>query len=822
MLSAHFLVDTRLQLECNEFFETDMLLLLTTAIRPLPRIENDCSVTHRTLSSILQMACILTVVLYTVVLQGEPLPGSSVRGRIVDETGAGVAGARITAGVADRASATTGTSGNGDFVLSLPPGQYRLKIAADGFVDVTRDVNIEAGAGSPVVIQLQIRPVTESVTVTDSAGYQAVATSSATRTPTPIINIPQSLSIITGDLVKDQMMMSIGDVVRYVPGVMASQGENNRDQIVIRGNSSSADFFVNGLRDDVQYYRDLYNVERVEVLKGPNAMTFGRGGGGGVINRVTKQAGFADLREIDIQAGSFGTRRVATDWDRAFSSRAAVRLNAIYENSDTFRDFVGVERYGVNPTATFNPAPETRVSIGYEYFHDRRTADRGIPSFDGKPAGVPISMFFGNPDDSRVRAGVHLGSATVEHQFGRVNLRNATLVGDYDRGYQNYVPRGVNADQTLVSMSAYNNATRRRNFFNQTDLSLTASTGGVHHTLLFGGEIGRQNTDNFRNTGYFNDTSTLIDVPYGNPSISTPTTFRQSATDADNHIWTNVAATYFQDQIEISRFVQILAGVRVDRFDLAFHNNRTNSSLGRIDHLVSPRAGLVLKPAAQVSVYGSYSVSWLPSSGDQFSSLTDVTQQVKPEKFTNYEVGVKWDVRRFLSITTAVYRLDRTNTRATDPNNPSQIVQTGSQRSNGFEAGVNGAVTKKWQVSGGYAYQDAFISNPTMSAALGAQVAQVPHHTFSLWNHYRVLPRLSAGLGVLNRSDMFAAIDNTVVLPGYVRADAAVFYSITERIRCQANVQNIFNKRYYLNADGNNNISPGSPRAIQIGLIASF
>ena len=174
----------------------------------------------------------------------ERLSRVSIEGRVVDITSAGVAGARVTA-ESDRGACANSTSGvTGDFVLSLAPGSYRLKVTANGFVDTTRNLVATGGPTIPVVTQLQISPRAESVTVTDSASYQLVATSSATKIPTPVINIPQSVSIVTGDLVRDQMMMSIGDVVRYVPGVTAIQGENNRDQVVIRGNSSSADFFL--------------------------------------------------------------------------------------------------------------------------------------------------------------------------------------------------------------------------------------------------------------------------------------------------------------------------------------------------------------------------------------------------------------------------------------------------------------------------------------------------------------------------------------------------------------------------------------------------
>jgi catecholate siderophore receptor len=396
------------------------------------------------------------------------------------------------------------------------------------------------------------------------------------------------------------------------------------------------------------------------------------------------------------------------------------------------------------------------------------------------------------------------------------------LFGNYDRGYQNYVPGNVSPDKSRVALTSYNNATQRRNVFNQTDVTFDASTFRVKHNLLVGTEIGRQLTDNFRNTGFFNNTSTSISIPLDQPTIFTPVTFRQSSTDANNHLKTNLAAAYTQDQIEINRHLQFVTGVRFDYFDLNFHNHRTGEILRRIDRLVSPRAGVIIKPVDTVSLYANYSVAYLPSSGDQFSSLTSITQQVKPEKFNNYEVGAKWDVRRGLALTTAVYRQDRTNTRATDPNDPTRILQTGSQRTNGFELGLNGMVTNRWNIVGGYAFQDAFVTSDTTAAKAGAQVAQVPHHTFSLWNNYRVWQRLNLGMGIIRRTDMFAAIDNTVVLPGYTRADAGIFYSVNEHWRLQANIQNLFDTHYYLNADNNNNISPGSGRGIRVGLTTRF
>jgi catecholate siderophore receptor len=772
----------------------------------------------RQIFSLLVLALLFSATVFY--CQGQTKP--TLTGKVLDQNREAIQGAQVIVARDDsNFPASTITNEHGEFSIEVTTQNCRLTVSADGFATRIETLKLNK-LSDPIEITLQVADASAVVTITDSSAYLTEAVSSAMRHPTALRDIPQSISVVSQKQIKDQSLQSISDVVAYIPGVTSHQGENNRDQLIFRGNSSSADFFVNGVRDDVQYYRDLYNIDRVEAIKGPNSMVFGRGGGGGVINRVTKEPSFSSSRELTAQLGSFGNRRFTTDINQRLTRTLALRLNGLYENSDSFRQFVGLERYAVNPTLTWAPDSNTRITGSYEFFRDRRVADRGIPSFHLRPIDVPIDTYFGNPNDSRVRADVNLASVVVDHSKGRFNVRNRTLFGDYDRFYQNYVPGAVTADKSKVTLTSYNNATQRRNIFNQTDVTFDTSTSRIKHTLLAGTEIGRQLTDNFRNTGFFNNSSTSILVPLDQTTISTPLIFRQSATDANNHLKTNLAAAYVQDQIEINRYLQFVTGVRFDYFDLNFHNNRTGDNLHRIDRLVSPRAGVIIKPVEAVSLYANYSVAYLPSSGDQFSSLTSITQQVKPEKFNNYEVGAKWDVRRGLSLTTAVYRQDRTNTRATDPNDPTRILQTGSQRTNGFELSLNGSVMNRWNIVGGYAFQDAFITNDTTAAKAGAQVAQVPHHTLSLWNNYRLWQRLSIGLGIIRRSDMFAAIDDTVILPGYTRADAGIFYSVNEHWRLQANIQNLFNTRYYLNADNNNNISPGSGRGLRVGLTTRF
>jgi catecholate siderophore receptor len=752
-------------------------------------------------------------------LQAEPLVSVRYQGRVSDVSGRPVSGALVvlTPGV----SASTLTSG--EFLLTVAPGSYRLSVTAPGFDAYEKLVEVRAGI-DPVEIVLQVTGIKTAITVVETPEYTAPVTSTATKTPTQLVDIPQAITVVGRELIKDQLMAGMADVVRYTPGITMAQGEGHRDAPVIRGNATTADFYVNGVRDDVQYMRDLYNVERVEAVKGPNAMIFGRGGGGGVINRVTKEAVFAPFREILLQGGSFGNKRVSSDLNQTlFGDKLAFRLNGAYENSNSFRNYGNIERYGIAPTVTMPFGQQTRVKLGYEYFRDQRVTDRGIPSFNSLPlASAHRSTFFGNPSQSPADAGVHLGSATVEHQQGKLNLRNSTLIGSYDKFYQNVFPGAVNAAATLVGLSGYNTGTQRLNVFNQSDATYLLATGPVRHTLLAGAEIGRQATDNLRQTGYFNGTAAVINVPVSNPTDFTPISFRMSATDANNRAVSNIAAGYVQDQVSITRFVQLVGGLRFDRFDLHVLNNRNLDRRRRVDYLWSPRVGLVFKPVTPMSVYANYSVSYLPSAGDQFASLDATSETLKPEKFTNYEAGFKWDIRRSLALTSAVYGLDRTNTRAVNPNNPAQILQTGAQRTNGFELGLNGTLTSRWTVAGGYGYQDAFIHRATAAAVQGAKVPLVPLHTFSMWNNVRVMRRLSGGLGLIHQQEMWAGIDNTVRIPQFTRADAAVFYSLTEKLRLQANVENLTDRKYFSTAHSNNNITPGFARAVRIGLTVRF
>lgn len=669
--------------------------------------------------------------------------------------------------------------------------------------------------------------VMPTVTVTASpdsvAGYRATSSRSATRTDTPLINVPQSVSVVTKDQIRDQNVQSIAEAIRYVPGITTHQGESNRDQVIIRGNSTTADFFIDGIRDDAQYMRDLYNIERVEVLKGPNALAFGRGGSGGVINRVGKMAEFTPIRQAVASVGSFEHKRIQADVGDKISDSAALRLNTVYEDSSTFRQYGDQERYGVNPTATFHAGERTTVQTGYEYFHDGRFNDRGIPSRSGLAYRTDPKTFFGNPTQNESDVSANSGFAIITHEFdSSTQLRHQSRYIDNNKFYQNVYPGSAVDAAGNLTIVGYNNKIARDTFSNQTDLTKKFETSGLRHTALVGMEHTYQQTNGLRQTAFFNNATTSVTVPANNPITLAPITFRQNATDANSHSEVRVHGLYAQDQLELNKYLQLLGGVRYDRFDIHYRDNRTGTRLSREDGLVSPRAGVVVKPQENVSVYTSYSVSYLPSAGDQFATLTAQSQGLRPEKLTNYELGTKWDVLPNFNLSSAVYQLDRDNTRANDPNNPGQVVPTGSSRTRGVELGATGNITDAWQMIGGYAYQEAVITSATTAARNGAKVALVPRHMASLWNKYDVTQEWAGALGVIHQSDQFANVDNAVRLKGFTRLDAAIFYKLTPQHRLQLNVENLLNRRYILTADGNNNIQPGSPQAFRLSLTSNF
>ncbi len=269
-------------------------------------------------------------------------------------------------------------------------------------------------------------------------------------------------------------------------------------------------------------------------------------------------------------------------------------------------------------------------------------------------------------------------------------------------------------------------------------------------------------------------------------------------------------------------YFQVIGGVRFDRFDVDATNLLTlipaERDTNRVDDVWSPRIGVVVKPFDTLSLYASYSKSFLPYAGDQFSALNLATSELEPEEFVNHEIGFKWELAPRLMLSAALYRLDRENTRVPDPIRPGFSIQTGSSRTEGGEIELVGNVTDEWQIAGGYARTFGEITGAqgtsTPPTPVGTKLANIPEDMFTLWNKYQFTPMFAAGLGVVHRSEIFATTANLTQLPSFTRIDAALYFNLTENLEAQLNVENVFDEKYYASAHNEFNISPGAPRVL--------
>lgn len=649
-------------------------------------------------------------------------------------------------------------------------------------------------------------------------GYDVEKTPTGTKTDTPLVDVPQTISVISREQLDDQGVLSLNDALRFVPGVVLGQGEGHRDQVTLRGQNSTADFFLDGIRDDAQYYRPLYNVERVEVLKGANAMIFGRGGGGGVINRVSKAPEF-DALSGSATGGvdSFGAWNVALDLGAPLADGVGLRFNTTYEAFDNHRQQFGGHFFGVTPTLGARLGDDTTITATYEYAEDRRTTDRGVPSRGGRPLTGYDETFFGSVTANPSEVTAHLAHARIDHRFSDSLSANLTLhYGWYDKFYSNVYPNGAVSGASTVTLAAYDSATTRENLIGQGNLVWKGSTGSVGHTLLLGFEAGDQSTFNARRNGVFAGSAA---VPLAEtivvPGVSFPAISTSSQSDAS--FW----AVYLQDQIDIGDHVKIVGGLRYDEFEISSTNLVSGFAGRRSDGKWSPRIGLILKPRENVSLYGSYAISFLPQSGDQFAVLDATTQALAPERFENIEAGVKWDVTGALAFTAAVYQLERTNTRATDPITGNAVL-TGSSRAKGIELSLVGRVTDGLDVSLGYTLQDGEVTATTTAAPADRKLAQLPRHQLSAWGRYNFTDRFGFGLGVIHQSGQYATISNLVRMPAFTRIDAAFYYDASDTVTLQVNIENVTDTGYFPNAHTDNNISVGEPLNAKVTLRIKF
>ena len=645
----------------------------------------------------------------------------------------------------------------------------------------------------------------------------------ALKTPVPIIDVPQTLSIVTDDEIRIQGFRELGDIVRYTPGVNTSQGEGHRDSIVFRGVRSTADFYLDGVRDDVQYYRSLYNLEQVEILRGPNALLFGRGGTGGIINRVTKKAVLDEqFGSFDMGADSFGAFDFAVDYNVSTGEKSALRINFHSDTLENHRDYYDGDRYGFNPTFRLELSPATTLDLSYEHADHERFIDRGVPTLNGEPVEAFEEIVFGDTDTNLQTLRADIYRANLSHEFSDTRKGNLVVqYSDFQKMYKNYYASGYSGGNTFTA-DGYKDPTERTNLIISGNIVNEFQTGSAKHTLLVGAEIIDTENENYRYNTFFITTeddnevfniTRPINFGVNAAGVRTYNDFTadlKSSTESD----IEVTSIYIQDQIDVTDKFKILLGGRFDNFDITVRDVKKGTSENREDEEFSPRAGLIFKPQENVSLYVSYAESFLPRSGEQFKKLDANAARLDPDVYESTEIGVKWDIRPGLSFTASYFDSEQTiATRDSDTGENSEIV---GLQVDGIELELKGQVTEKLSVAIGYSDLDG-------ETAKGGEPREIPEYTASLWATYEVNDRFGIGFGVTAQGESNIKNDKPgLILPDYTRVDFAAYYDLADDLSIQLNVENVTDELYFPHSHSTHQASVGEPLNARISLRKTF
>lgn len=669
--------------------------------------------------------------------------------------------------------------------------------------------------------------------------FKADRSSTATKTDTDLRDIPQSISVVTEELIESQRAFNLRDALRNVSGLSIAAGEGGRtgDSITLRGFSASSDIYLDGVKDNGQYNRDTFFLEKVEVLKGSSSIMFGRGSTGGVINQTTKAADGKEHLEANLSYGSFDNKRITVDAGTKLNDVVSVRLNALVQDSDSFRDENFVRRQGLAPSVNFKFNDKTDLTLNYLYQNEDSAFDYGVPMFNGKPADVSRDKYYGFKDDMLQEYETNVATAILNHAFtDDFSVKNTLRYGDYSRKYRSQLINSIdNVNGTFVFREALRES-NQENLINQTDFVLKTPIAGMPNTLAFGLEFGQEDFD-FRSKASRKAGNQNFNVPISifNPNFpdtwgvgraddfsNLVTTGASNNKDQNRKVKVNTKAAFVQDQLELSKQWKVLAGIRYDHFeaDQTDYITAANSAFDSSNHAWSPRTGLVWQPTETQSYYVSYGESFNPTA-EQFGNSSETSAKLKPEENRNIEVGTKIELfDGKASFTSALYQLDKNNARQTDPNDSNKTILGGETRVRGLEFGLAGEVADNFNISAAYSYMDSEVvkststANSTVSAATnistqGMALANVPRHSGTVWATYKFLQNWEIGGGAFASGNRFTDSIEEVKLPGYVRLDAVVAYH-QPKYDVQFNLYNLLNKKYYESGQSRSAL-PGIP-----------
>ncbi|AKU22111.1 TonB-dependent siderophore receptor [Massilia sp. NR 4-1] len=649
--------------------------------------------------------------------------------------------------------------------------------------------------------------------------YNPVSATSATKIDAPLRDIPQTVNVVPQTLLRDQGAHSMQDAMKAVPGIGLSHGDGQRDQITIRGFSALGDQFIDGMRDDAMYFRDLSNVEQIEVLKGPASVLYGRGSSGGLVNRITKKPGI-DKTEVSLTIGSWSQKRGEIDLARNFDDQGvAFRVTGAKEDANSFRDQQFLKREAFSPSVLFKLTPDTTLLLQAEYIADRRVTDFGIPAYKDRAVDVDPSTYYGAAnarDFDYSQSRVTSFGMVLNHRINdTLTLRNALRQYDYKLDRNNTLVGSVNEAAKTASLNRSNVKRAEDGIFNQTELVQKAVIGGMPHQILYGVEFGKQNKDQL-----FRSQNNVATVDLFHPVAPKLPFTVTAAPSTDNLGILTVSSAYVQDLATLTPEWKALVGARFDKFKQETEERRAGqANLSRTDRAWSPRAGLVYQPRQDQSYYLSYSKSFQPSA--ESLPLAANAANIEPEETSNKEIGAKFDFfGGRASATASLYQLERSNIKSTDPVS-NKLIPIGTQKTNGLELSFTGDLGQGWQVFGGYAYMDAEVSKSIAKDdgqfVQGKRPTLTPKQSMNLWVSKALGGGFSAGAGVNYVADRFANPGNTVTLPSYVTADAMLSYRV-RGLDLQLNINNLFDRNYIAAGHGSSKLLnlPGAPRNVQL------
>tara|TARA_B100001027_G_scaffold132644_1_gene91863 strand:- start:312 stop:2435 length:2124 start_codon:yes stop_codon:yes gene_type:complete len=661
--------------------------------------------------------------------------------------------------------------------------------------------------------------------------------SSGLKSSLPISSIPQSISVMGSDQIKAQGMKSIGDVLDFTPGVINSQGEGHRDAPIIRGVRTTQDLYRNGVRDDVQYYRPLYNVERVEVLRGPNALLSGFGGAYGMINRVTKSGVVGeDFTTLGASIDTFGEHSVQLDKNMQLDDKTALRVNIFGENLSNHRDYYYGEGFGINPTLTYDLGDGDSLKISYEYLDQERFIDRGIPTdASGNPVEAYSDIVFGDSSENFSTHEANIIDLVYEHEISdSLTGRFAGSHSDHDKLYQNfYVPNSyaggdgyLDGNTSTVALDGYKDTTQRKTSTLSYQIDGEFEFGSIVHNIIAGIEYLEVSNDNDRynavwdpNNNGDSDTaifaiSTLasngLHGGSGEGNTSTVTNTYSSLNDrtfAD----IDVLSFYLSDEIALMDSLDLVLGVRFDSIDFDVVDADDGSdTLNDSEDTVSPRVGLIFDATEALAFYASYSESFTPKAGDQYAKLDSNADKVDPDTFENTEIGLRFDLPMGLSLSAAYFEIEKNAPNYVDATTTTMETSDIS----GFELALIGTLTDNWFLSAAYTNLDAETD--------GTRLRETPESVFSIFNNYLVNDRLALSLGILHQDESHITNGSTAMLPDYTRVDVGASYLLSENTRVQLNVENVTDEVYFPHAHGTHQASVGAPINAMLSITSSF